>query len=204
MTSTTLSKSKTRRLLWGVCGLLLVCFAITVITSCADDSSYEARLEEARMAIDDRDYDRAILLLNELKAEYPDDPLILQYLSNAYAGLAGLDTFDLLTVIDQLIENESSGSIDMVGTVLGDVTGLIEVGEINGILSNIENAIDNLENIQGISPLTDDQNVQLGLLSLNRAGITIAAMVAEEQGLTRSLSDNSRLQKIIHVKIETG
>ncbi|RLB30345.1 MAG: hypothetical protein DRG87_05405 [Deltaproteobacteria bacterium] len=188
MTRTILSKRKTKGLMWAVCGLLLLCFAIIAITSCeenslewlADDSSYEARIEEARIAIDDREYARARDLLLQLKAEYPGDPLILQYLSNAYAGLVGLDTFNLLTTIDQLIEEENPGSIDMVGNVLGSLSGEINVADIDEILANLENAINALEEIP--NP-TDDQTVQLGLLSLNHAAMTIADIVAQDQDL---------------------
>lgn len=189
MTRTNLSKMKTKGLMWGVCGLLFVCFEITAITSCeenslewlADDSSYEARLEEARIAIDDREYARARDLLLQLKAEYPGDPLILQYLSNAYAGLAGLDTFNLLTTIDQLIESGNTGNIDMVGAVLGDVSGIILADDIDETLANLENAINALEEI---SNPTDDQTVQLGLLSVSHASMTIADIVVENTGET--------------------
>ncbi|MBW1690092.1 MAG: hypothetical protein JRI71_02095 [Deltaproteobacteria bacterium] len=190
MTRTILSKRKTKGLMWAVCGILLLCFAIIAITSCeenslewlADDSSYEARIEEARIAIDDREYARARDLLLQLKAEYPGDPLILQYLSNAYAGLVGLDTFNLLTTIDQLIEEENPGSIDMVGNVLGSLSGEINVADIDEILANLENAINALEEIP--NP-TDDQTVQLGLLSLNHAAMTIADIVGEDQNLAQ-------------------
>jgi hypothetical protein len=189
MTRTNLLKRKTKGLMWAVCGLLFLCFAITAITSCednslewlADDSSYEARVEEARIAIDDREYARARDLLLQLKAEYPGDPLILQYLSNAYAGLIGLDTFNLLTTIDQLIDANETGNIDMVGTVLGDASGIILADGIDETLANLENAINALEEI---SNPTDDQTVQLGLLSLNHAAMTIADIVAENTGET--------------------
>lgn len=185
-----LTKRKTKGLMWGVCGLLFLCLAALIIASCeenslewlADDSSYEARIEEARIAIDDREYARARDLLLQLKAEYPGDPLILQYLSNAYAGLTGLDTFNLLTTIDQLIEANDTGSIDMVGTVLGDAAGLINADDIDEMLANLNEAISNLEEIP--NP-TDDQTVQLGLLSLNHAAVTIADIVAENQSLTQ-------------------
>jgi len=189
MTRTILSKRKTKGLIWAACGLLSVCFVIMAITSCeenslewlADDSSYEARIEEARIAIDDREYARARDLLLQLKAEYPGDPLILQYLSNAYAGLIGLDTFNLLTTIDQLIEAGNTGNIDMVGTVLGDVSGIILADGIDSTLANLESAINALEEI---SNPTDDQTVQLGLLSLNHAAMTIADIVAENTNAT--------------------
>ncbi len=187
MARTNLSKRKTKGLMWAVCGLLFVCFAALIIASCeenslewlGDDSSYEARLEEARIAIDDREYARARDLLLQLKAEYPGNPFILQYLSNAYAGLAGLDTFNLLTTIDQLIDANETGNIDMVGTVLGDVSGTILANGIDDTLANLENAINALEEIP--NP-TDDQTVQLGLLSLNHAAMTIADIVVQDTG----------------------
>lgn len=172
-----ITRRKTKGLIWGVCGLLFLCFAALIIASCADDSTYEARLEEARMAIDDRDYRTAIDLLEKLKADYPGDPLILQYLSNAYAGLTGLDTFNLLTVIDQLIDGDP-GSIDIVGTVLGDGTGIFYQEDIDNALYDLNLAIAALEEI-GTENLTDDQKVQLGLLSLNRAAMTIADIVLD-------------------------
>jgi len=178
MTITNLSQRKSKGFRRGVCWLIFLCFASLIIASCADDSSYEARIEEARMAIDDRDYARAIDLLEQLKAEYPGDPLILQYLSNAYAGLTGLDTFNLLDVIDQLNKTGDPGSIDMVGTVLGTAGGEIAVADIPGKLANLDEAISNLN---AIPNPTDDQKVQLGLLSLNHAAMTIAAIVAEDK-----------------------
>jgi len=181
MTITNLSKRKYKSFRWGVCWLIFLCFASLIIASCADDSSYEARIEEALMAIDNREYARAIDLLEQLKAEYPGNPLILQYLSNAYAGYAGLDTFNLLTVIDQLNETGDPGSIDMVGTVLGSAGGVITVDKIHENLANLDKAINSLE---AIPNPTDDQKVQLGLLSLNHAAMTIAAIVADEQSLT--------------------
>jgi hypothetical protein len=177
MSITNLSQRKSKGFRWGVCWLIFLSFASLIIASCADDSSYEARIEEARMAIDDRDYQRAIDLLEQLKAEYPGDPLILQYLSNAYAGLIGIDTFNLLTVIDQLNETGDAGDIDMVGTVLGTAGGEIAVADIPGILANLDKAITNLK---AIPNPTDDQKVQLGLLSLNHSAMTIAAIVADD------------------------
>ena len=179
---------KWKAFIFGVCVLLFLCFAIFATQGCeentlewlADDSSYEARIEETRIALDDRNYERARSLLLELRAQYPGDPLVLQYLSNAYAGLAGLDTFNLLETIDQLIGANETGSIDAVGLVLGDVTGAIARADINNIMTNLENAIDVLEEIP--NP-TDDQTVQFGLLSLNHAAWTIADIVTEETGL---------------------
>jgi hypothetical protein len=168
----------------------LLCFAFIIfaLTCCdsntfefiADDNSREARIEEALIAMDDGAYARARAILLALKADFPNDGIIAGYLSNALAGLAGLDTLNLLETIDQL---DASGDIDMVGLVLGDTNGILTTDEITNKLTDLGNAIDALTDL-GEENLTDDQKVQLGLLSLNHAALTIADILADETGET--------------------
>ncbi len=173
----------------GICRLLCLCFAIFALTGCegnifegfADDSSYEARLEEAMIALDDGDYAKARSILSDLNNDYPNNPTILQYLSNASAGEAGIDTFNLLETIEQINDDPNAGSIDMIGQMLGDADGVITADEITEDLSKINDAIDALEAIPE-ADRTDDQTVQLGLLSINRAVLTIADIIAEDTG----------------------
>jgi len=172
-----------------LCGLLCLCFTIFALAGCegnmseglADDSSYEARLEEAMIALDDRDYARAKSILTELNADYPNDPTILQYLSNALAGLAGIDTLNLLEIIEAINEDHDAGSIDMIGQILGDANGVLTANEIEEDLNNINAAIAALGAISEANR-TDDQTVQLGLFSLSRAVLTIADIIAEDTG----------------------
>jgi len=183
------AKRKEKGLSIGPCGLLCLCFAIFALAGCegsmfegfADDSSYEARLEEAMIALDDQDYARAKSILKDLNADYPNDPTILQYLSNASAGLAGIDTLNLLETIEAINDDPDAGSIDMIGQMLGDADGVITANEITEDLDSINDAIDALESIP-VADRTDDQTVQLGLLSLNRAVLTIADIIAEDTG----------------------
>jgi hypothetical protein len=171
--------------------LLFFAFIAFALTSCegnsfeflADDNSKEARIEEALIALDDGEYARARAILLALKAEYPNDGTIAQYLSNALAGLAGIDTFNLLETIDRLDDEGNIGGIDMVGLVLGDADGVLTTDEITDKLSDLGDAIDALTDL-GAGNLTDDQKVQLGLLSLNHAALTIADILADETGST--------------------
>lgn len=170
---------KQKGLILMVCGLLLLCLTIFTIPGCfEDDSTYEARLEEARIALDNGDYARARSILLELRAEYPDDPLVLQYLSNACAGLAGIDTFRLLDVIDQLLDMEQQGRIDMVGLVLGGAEGVLDSDEIDEMIDLLENCT--IAELENIAQLTNDQIVQLGLASLFHAALTIADIVIDD------------------------
>ena len=183
------AKRKGKGFCMGICRLLCLCFAIFALTGCegnifeglADDSSYEARLEEAMIALDDGDYAKARSILSDLNNDYPNDPTILQYLSNASAGEAGIDTFNLLETIEQINDDPNAGSIDMIGQMLGDADGVITADEITEDLSKINDAIDALEAIPE-ADRTDDQTVQLGLLSINRAVLTIADTIAEDTG----------------------
>lgn len=145
----------------------------------SDDDSFEARFEAARMHIDDEQYQEAIAILDDLKEEQPDNDEVTKYLSNAYAGLAGLDTFELLEVIDDLDEAGNSGGIDMVGLVLGDSAGLIMAGEVQDKLDNLTEAIDQLNTIE--DP-TDDHIVQLGLLGVSRIGLTLSKIIFSDTG----------------------
>jgi hypothetical protein len=177
---------KTKVFVLGLYGLLFAGLAILAITGCeenslewlADDSSYEARLEEARINLDNGEYASARSLLLELKADFPSYQMVLQYLSNACAGIAGLDTFRFLEVIDQLLELDRGGKIDMVGLVLGGNEGILTgdaIDEKIGLLGQC--AILELENI---TDPTNDQVVQLGLASLFHAALTIADIVIED------------------------
>jgi hypothetical protein len=145
----------------------------------SDDDSFEARLETARMNIDDEEYQEAINTLNDLQEEQPDNDDVTRYLSNAHAGLAGLNTFDLLEVIDDLDESGNSGSIDMVGLVLGDSDGVLMAEEVSDKLDNLTEAIDQLNTIE--DP-TDDHVVQIGLLSVSRIGMTLAKIISNDTG----------------------
>ena len=89
------AKRKGKGFCMGICRLLCLCFAIFALTGCegnifeglADDSSYEARLEEAMIALDDGDYAKARSILSDLNNDYPNDPTILQYLSKYVTGM---------------------------------------------------------------------------------------------------------------------
>ncbi len=151
----------------------------SVLEGLADDGSFQAKLEEARIALDKGEYSRAVELLEALDDANPGNATIQQYLSNAYAGLAGLDTFNLLTTIETLDETGNSGSIDMMGLILGGSNGVLTAAQLRAKLVNIENAIHAME---GISHPNDDHKVQLGLLAVAHIALTLGDIVLEDQG----------------------
>ena len=171
----------------SVCTILII--AAFLLTGCgnalewaADDDSREARLETARMALDDRNYAEARHILYELNNRYPNDPEVSELLSNAYAVKAGLDTFALLETIDALGDADQAGNIDMVGLVLGNEKGTLTKVEIGDKIGNLTSAIDALGRIQN---LTYDQRIQRGLLSVSRAALTIAKIIMHDTRRTK-------------------
>jgi tetratricopeptide (TPR) repeat protein len=180
-------RQTTTKLSWWI-WCIAIFFIITgcgnnVLEGVSDDDSDDAKLEEARMALDDAHYSRAVQLLNELLDGDPTDPRALAYLSNAYAGLAGLDTLDLLTIIDELDESGESGSIDMAGLVLGDDQGDVTAADVLDKLANLNEAIDSLEQIEANGEsLSDDETVQRSVLAIARMTMVIADVVLSDQG----------------------
>jgi len=175
-------RSEHLRLLLGLLiltALLAGCENSNIFSDLADKSSLEARTEAALMALDDGDYQTAISILEDLVAEFPNDPLLWQYLSNAHSGSAGLDTLNLLQVLDDLETMDESGSIDMIGLVLGDNSGELTAAEIADKLLDIDTAIDSLDNIANPD---DDQTILRGLLGVTRIGITMAQIVSQDTG----------------------
>ena len=87
----------------GLACLLMACDG-NLLEDISDDDSYEAKLEDGLMALDDEDYDKAVELFLDMRSSYPNKEEVCVYLSNAYAGLTGIDTFNLLETISDLEE----------------------------------------------------------------------------------------------------
>ena len=181
------SQIKQSWLVHGLNVLVFLCLAGFLI-SCdgnlfediSDDDSYEARLEEGLMALDDEDYDKAVDLFLDLREDYSSKEEVCVYLSNAYAGLTGIDTFNLLETIDELEETDDEGSIDMIGLLLGDARGEIDADQVDAksdLLSKAKTAIEDC-----IDTPNSDERVQEGLLALGDAALFIADLVMRDQG----------------------
>jgi hypothetical protein len=181
------ARRKSKGLLSGFWGLPFLFFVTLILSGCdgnvfegfSDDSSFEARVEEARIDLDDEDYTGARDKLVALNEDHPNNAEVLRLLASAYSGLAGLDTFNLLEVIDQLDKQNNEGDIDTVGLVLGSSNGVLTAAAVQSKLANLQLSISALESI---SSRTVDERVQLGLVSLNHAALTIADMILENTG----------------------
>jgi hypothetical protein len=168
-----------------------------MLSPLADDSSKEANLEEAKMALDDGKYDSAISALSSYKGS--SDPEVAGILSSAYMGKAGLDltymlehidanntaNFDViasafsLKTTDQL--NASSSVLYKAGS---DATPrYITTGSVVMLLTNLSLAQNYLTTSlaanSGDKNVTDDLTVQLGIASALHFIIDIGYTIAE-------------------------
>ena len=168
----------------------------------ADDDSPEATIEAAMIALDDEDFDKAVSILEDLD---PEDENVRRYLSNAYSGQAGLDTFSLIQTIDDMSGVDDDVSIDLVGRILDDDgEGTYTQAEIDDKIEKFDKAIETMLDMnQGTTrsvvmaraltfsvtelnhrleqkEIENDILVQLGLLGLNHAVLNIAKLVAKD------------------------
>jgi hypothetical protein len=163
----------------------------------ADDSSKEASLEEAKMALDDGSYDSAISALSSYKGS--SDPEIAGILSSAYMGKAGLD----LTYMLEHIDSSNTDNFDVIASAFSlkttdqlnasssvlykagsDVTPrYITTDSVVTLLTNLSQAqhylTTSLAANTGNKDITDDLTVQLGIASALHFIIDIGYIIAE-------------------------
>ncbi len=146
-----------------ICGLLLFFLsACNLYESAENKSSTKAKKEDARIAIDRGNYDKAYNILYPMYQKNPDaaGSDLLQLLSNALSGQIGLDTFSVLEIADDLADGDTSGGIDLVGKVLSvDRTGNMtrdEIREKLNMLYELPKA-ENAAPVQHIALKTDPQ-----------------------------------------------
>lgn len=102
-----------------ICLALLVLFGAALsgcnaFESMADKNSREARLEAARIAMDQGDYATAVGLLDALHASYPADADISRTRAAALAGRSGLDLMGLVVQAAAAADNASLSTIDQL------------------------------------------------------------------------------------------
>ncbi len=168
-------EGRRNQLLVLMAGFFMFLAAVS-FTGCDDNDSYEAKLEEARMALDDGNYARAKSILDTL----PQTVQVLEYLSNAVAGgELNLDTLNIISTLDELDNEGNTGSIDMIGRVIGDENNQLMCADIATKLQAATEAILQFKLIaemKGVelNALTDNQKTQLGLLGVTRIVLTLA------------------------------
>lgn len=166
-----------------IIGLFMFLAAVSM-TGCDNGDSYEAKLEDARIALDDGNYTLAKSILETL----PETAMVLEYMSNAIAGGdLNLDTLKIISTLEDLDDEGNVGSIDMIGRIIGDENSQLTCEEIVAKIQSATEAIEMFKAIAdlnggGVQNLSDNQKMQLGLLSITRVVLTLAHRICIKTG----------------------
>lgn len=181
---------KNNALIFGIMVSLFLCFAGVTLTGCDNGDSYEAQLEDARIALDEGDY----ALAKSILASLPQTEEVLQYRSNAIAGGdLNLDTLNIISTLEDLDNSDDQGSIDMVGLIIGGGDDQLTADEISEKLASASEAIElfktigemksgSSKSIEDMAWLSDDQKMQVGLLGITRTVLTLADQISRALG----------------------
>lgn len=160
--------------------MVLICvFCLTVLTvGCDDEGSSASKLEEAKIAIDDGNYSKAITILDGMA-----DQEVLEVLASAHAGLSGIDTFEILSQVDDGGSND--GSIDLIGKMLG--TGdsdILAAADITTKLGQIDLAKTTLIDSVGgnLANLDDDGKAKLAIYALTDVVLNLGQVISTKTG----------------------
>ncbi len=177
------SLRKDMRMLWGtsmrkvISGFFLFIFLAacsndSVFEGISNDSGYDAKIEEASIALDHSDYDKAISDLAVIYNTTALNPEVGRLLSSAYMGKAWVDltyfiansTSTGINPFNAIASALSSPNIT-TGTVEGGTSRYIEKEKIGDLIQNINNARSILYTFHEKNLATDDDTIKLGIAS---------------------------------------
>jgi len=120
-----------------------------VFESFGDKGSRDAKLEEARIALDEGDFTTAVALLEPLSDQYPGDTEISRSLASTYAGRGGLNFFDLAARAEAAQNARNSGSAQ--GNTIGHLVSAFPHPVTDTNISDLSTAVALMENISSSS-----------------------------------------------------
>ena len=173
---------------FAFCFILFFVFSLSgcdenIFDGLDDDDSEESQLEEARTALNDEDYNKALEILSDLD---PCDPDVAKYTSSAYMGRANFNTLDLLENVAELSDEDEAGNIDMISSVFdsdgdGQITRAEIIDGIEEVLESID-AMTHLINNCGEIPITCDETTLLGVAGALHVTYIILEAIQEDLG----------------------
>lgn len=159
--------------LWGTVILLLLsaCSQDSIFQGISQDSSRDSKIEQARVDLDNSNFDQVISDLSSIyttQALVPIDPTVGQLMASAYMGKAGID----LTI---LIPNSTSSGLkpfDVMASMISssnvtikNTRKYITSSLMPNILSSLTSAKEPLQIMREQGTATPDDKIQLGFAS---------------------------------------
>jgi hypothetical protein len=177
--------------------LYLAAMGCNALESVSNDSSPEADLEQAKMDLNEGNYQGAINILEPGYNSSNPDPEATRILASAYMGKAG---FDLINLIENSDSDSDKPSFDVIASALGlDTTEspdaasamskagagsarYIQQASIDNFISYLEHAQTYLKSL--VDAYNDDDDiVQLGMVSAVHFILEIGIQAADSAGI---------------------
>jgi len=183
--------------LWIVLIFLFIagCSNDSIFEGMSQNSSHDATIEEAALALDEGDYDTVVSDLASIYTTAAIDPQVGRLLASAYMGQTGVDLTSLIT--------HSTGSgidpLDAMTSMLSsaDITTTDDQDYIDGtLMSDYLNAIidakDVLELLVEYGKAAEDDVIQLGIASAVHFILYIGNQTADALNKTLDYADASK------------
>jgi len=191
--------------LWGVVILLLLsaCSQDSLFEGISEDSSRDSKIEQARIDLDNSNYDQVISDLSAIYTTSALDPEVSQLLASAYMGevsidltlfianstSSGLEPFDIAaSMIQPPNENIQNGSRFIGHDDDGQTDALI----VLDLLDYITKAKETLTILEKKGLSTDDHRIQLGIASAVHFILNTGNTVADAFNTSLYLPDVSK------------
>lgn len=155
----------TKKIIFLVASIFIITLLISgcdtnIFEGLADTSSVEYKAFEAQEACNDKDWDEAIRLYEEILANDTDNVEAQKGLAAAYMGRAGLDMASMIAKAENA--DEYGDDISLYAQMLGDIGS-----------QNLEDISAAIEILEGISNKDNDTWMQLGVAYTVSAILTI-------------------------------
>lgn len=157
--------------LWGIViwSLLTACSSDSIFQGISQNSSHDAKIEDAAIAIDNSDYDDAITELSVMyNTTTSPDPKVGPLLASAYMGKAGVD-------LTNFIANFTSSGLvplDLVALMISSsnvtINGngkYLDGTKVPGFIGDLSVAESTLQALVTKGNATNDDEIQLGMAS---------------------------------------
>ena len=146
--------------------ILGACGDQNLFDSLSNDNTTAAKVESAKIAIDDGKFTQAIGILQELCGTDVSAPACdaetASLLASAYAGRAGVNVFDLIENSGGVLSGMTTSSLSTFSTLLSAPT--------DDDKSDLHDAVTILE---GLSNPTANQNLQMAIYAMADAVVTV-------------------------------
>ena len=146
--------------------LVLFFVMLTGFVGCADDTQ-QAKIEDAKIAIDNRNFSKAISILEDGSFNLQNDSEAASLLASAYMGKAGLNIIKMIEEASKAASAGATGTFTEFSQFFS-----LSTAELNTQQNDMQAAVALLSGLQNRTP---EQNLQLAVAATADIIVTIGA-----------------------------